>query len=211
MVTSSATNIEPLDDPDVMLMIAVGNDDAYAFEEIVQRYQSRLFGILRHLIGDIDLAEDLTQEVFLRVYRYRKQYQPGSKFSSWIFTIANNVALNAIRTKRRHPESQFAESRNNSSDSTWSVADIIQAASSTIPARALDKLEMKEMVKLAIESLNERQRMAVLLNKFEGMSYDEIANVMQMTQQGVKSLLCRARMNLKELLQPYLDNGLIPK
>ncbi len=199
-------------DPDVRLMIAVQNDDATAFEELVLRYQGRLVSILRHLVSDPDQAEDLAQEVFLRVYRARKNYQPGSKFSSWLFTIANNVALNSLRTKRRRPESQFALVRGDPAQSgeNRTMGDMIQATSGTIPARALDNLEMKQMVRLAVESLGERQRMAVLLHKFEGMSYAEIAEIMEMTPQGVKSLLCRARMSLRDLLQPYIEQGTVP-
>lgn len=212
MVTESARQ-SSLQDPDVRLMLAVQNDDAAAFEELVLRYQGRLVSVLRHLVGDVDLAEDLAQEVFLRVYRARKNYQPGSKFASWIFTIANNVALNSLRSKKRRPESQFAVTQGGpgSSGEMWNAGDMIQATSGTIPARALDKLEMKQMVRLAVEALGDRQRMAVLLHKFEGMSYNEIAEIMDMTPQGVKSLLCRARMNLRDLLQPYVDRGTLPE
>ena len=88
-----------LRDPDVRLMLRVRDaDDAAAFGELVERYQSRLVGILHHLLGSADEAEDLAQEVFLRVYRTRKRYHPRAKFSTWLFTIANNLALNARRS-----------------------------------------------------------------------------------------------------------------
>ena len=84
-------------DPDVRLMLEVREDNAAAFEELVSRYQTRLINVLNHLVNKRDLAEDLAQEVFMRVYRSRKRYEPGAKFSTWLFTIANNVASNARR------------------------------------------------------------------------------------------------------------------
>ena len=90
-----------LRDPDVRLMLEVRNDNAAAFEELMLRYQNRLVTVLDHLVGGRDQAEDLAQEVFLRVYRSRKRYVPGAKFSTWLFTIANNVAANARRSRTR--------------------------------------------------------------------------------------------------------------
>src|SRR5262249_15516842 len=89
--------------PDIRLMLRVRDDEAGAFEELVGRFQHRLVGVMHHLVGNAEEAEDLAQEVFLRVYRARKKYRPRSKFSTWLFTIANNLALNAIRTRRRKP------------------------------------------------------------------------------------------------------------
>ncbi len=96
---SSAQKYE-LRDPDVRLMLEVRNDSAAAFEELMLRYQNRVVTVLEHLVGSRDTAEDLAQDVFLRVYRSRKRYVPGSKFSTWLFTIANNVASNARRSGR---------------------------------------------------------------------------------------------------------------
>lgn len=208
MISDSSANLN-LQDPDVRLMLAVQQDDASAFEELMIRFQGRVLSLLRHIVGDRDQAEDLTQEVFLRVYRARKSYKPGAKFSTWLFTIANNVALNALRTRKRRPEVQLGVSRNDAtrSDPLLLAEDSILAGSSAIPTRQLDKLEMKQMVQLAVDALGERQRMAVLLHKFEGMSYIDIAQVMDMTPQGVKSLLCRARMNLRDILESYMEKG----
>src|SRR5207253_3448524 len=93
-----------LRDPDVRSMLRVRDaDDATAFGELVERYQHRLIGIMHHLVGNTEEADDLAQEVFLRVYRTRKRYHPQAKFSTWLFTIANNLALNALRSRRRKP------------------------------------------------------------------------------------------------------------
>ena len=198
-----------LQDPDVQLMLSVQRDDAAAFEELMLRYHGRVLSLLRHQMGNHDLAEDLTQEVFLRIYRARKSYHPDAKFSTWLFTIMNNVALNALRSRQRKPEVQFgsvASASNDSGPMSW-AEDCITASSGLVPCRQLDKLELRQMVQIAVAKLNENQRMAVLLHKFEGMSYIEIAKSMQTTPQAIKSLLCRARMNLRDSLQPYMQGG----
>jgi RNA polymerase sigma-70 factor (ECF subfamily) len=192
-------------DPDVRLMLRVRDDDAAAFEELMLRYQNRLVSLLGHLVGHRDMAEDLAQDVFLRVYRARKRYVPGSKFSTWLFTIANNVASNALRTLSRRKEVNVTPSTGDSSMNP--VVAGAAAASALMPTRLLDKAELQAAVQQAIETLNERQRMGVLLAKFEHLSYEEIGEVMEMTPQAVKSLLARARENLRGALEPYMDRG----
>jgi RNA polymerase sigma-70 factor (ECF subfamily) len=195
-------------DTNIRLMLAVQKDDASAFEELMYRFQGRVQSLFRHLIGNRELAEDLTQDVFLRVFRSRKSSQPSAKFTTWLFTIANNVALNQIRSQRRKPEAQFgSEANNTDTESISHSAELMPAGSEFMPTRQLDKVELREMVRLAVEALNERQRMAVLLNRFEGMNYAEIADVMQISPQAVKSLLCRAHIQLRNLLQKYVQKG----
>ena len=197
---------QPAQDTNVRLMLAVQKDDAAAFEELMLRFQGRVQSLFRHLIGNQETAEDLTQDVFLRVFRARKSYQPSAKFSTWLFTIANNVALNQLRSQKRKPETQFGGAMDvPHSDTVFEPMNAIAAGSESMPTRQLDKSELREMVRLAVESLNERQRMAVLLNRFEGMSYAEIADVMELSPQAVKSLLCRAHVQLRNLLQRYVQ------
>jgi RNA polymerase sigma-70 factor, ECF subfamily len=196
-------------DPDVRLMLEVRDGSAPAFEELVLRYQTRLVRVLEHLVGSRDLAEDLAQEVFLRVYRSRERYLPGAKFATWLFTIANNVASNALRNRARRREVTLA-GRESGPMGVRPLDRMVQASSASMPARQLDKAEMREIVRLALESLGERQRLAVLLNKFEGMSYADIAETMDLSPQAIKSLLSRARENLREVLEPYLADGLLP-
>jgi RNA polymerase sigma-70 factor (ECF subfamily) len=186
-------------------MLQVRDNDAHAFEELMLRYQNRLLALLAHMVGNRDLAEDLAQEVFLRVYRARSSYVPGAKFSTWLFTIAGNVASNALRTKARRREVHLAPLASESAPQ--SLEAIAMAASGLMPTRQLDKAELCAAVQQAIGSLNDRQRMAVLLAKFEHFSYADIGEVMGMSPQAIKSLLSRARCNLKEALQPYLDRG----
>ncbi|MBN2474502.1 MAG: sigma-70 family RNA polymerase sigma factor [Pirellulales bacterium] len=206
VVSESSARRYALRDPDVRLMLQVRDDDAAAFEELVLRYQARLVTVLEHLVGNRDQAEDLTQDVFLRVYRARKRYVAGAKFSTWLYTIANNVASNAIRSRMRHPEVTL-QPRDSGPMGARPLDVMLQASSGQMPARQLDKAEMREIVRLALEALSERQRMAVLLNKFENMSYADIGETMGLTPQAVKSLLSRARGNLREVLQPYFQHG----
>jgi RNA polymerase sigma-70 factor (ECF subfamily) len=206
-ISDSTAERYTLADPDVRLMLEVRSGDAHAFEELMLRYQHRVLSLLTHLVGNRDLAEDLTQEVFLRVYRARERYVPGAKFSTWLFTIAGNVASNALRTKARRKEVHLAPL---ASESAPHALDAVALdASGLMPTRQLDKAELCAAVQQAILSLNERQRMAVLLAKFEHFSYADIAEVMDMSPQAIKSLLSRARGNLRQTLEPYFERGAI--
>ena len=208
VVPMSSKMNQTIHDTNIRLMLAVQKDDASAFEELMFRFQGRVQSLFRHMIRNQEMAEDLTQDVFLRVFRARKSYQPSAKFSTWLFTIANNVALNQLRTQRRKPETQFGGvTEEFHSDAVFDPTEAIPAGSESMPARQLDKSELREMVRLAVDALNERQRMAVLLNRFEGMNYAEIADVMRLSPQAVKSLLCRAHVQLRNLLQKYVQKG----
>ncbi len=206
VVSESSARRYALADPDVRLMLEVRDDNAAAFEELVLRYQGRLITVLEHLVGSYDLAEDLAQEVFLRVFRARKGYVAGAKFSTWLFTIANNVASNALRSRSRRREVTL-QPRDSGPMGARPLDAILQASSGQMPARQLDKAEMRDIVRLAVAALGERQRLAVLLSKFEEMSYADIAKTMGLTPQAVKSLLSRARSNLREVLEPYFQHG----
>ena len=191
-------------------MLEVRDDNAVAFEELVARYQSRIMSVLRHQIGSPEQAEDLTQEVFLRMYRARKSYRPEAKFATWLFTIANRLAATALRDRSRRHEVALPLRDSGPVGIQHGGGKALQASSGQMPARQLDKAEMRDIVRIALDSLQTRQRMAVLLNKFEGMSYAEIAGVMELSPQAVKSLLSRAREHLREVLEPYLDHGEMP-
>ncbi|WP_422924171.1 sigma-70 family RNA polymerase sigma factor [Singulisphaera sp. PoT] len=186
-------------DPDVRLMIQVRDDVQGAFEVLVERYQHRLVGILGHLVGRKEEAEDLTQEVFLRIYRARKGYRPRAKFSTWLFTIANNLALNHLRGKGRNPSTTPGGDGSSSQERAL--------AREGTPSAQMRQVELSEVVRDALDILGEDQKMAVLLNKFEDMSYSEIADVMGRSEAAIKSLLARARNHLREQLEPYLKTG----
>ncbi|MGL6094171.1 MAG: RNA polymerase sigma factor [Fimbriiglobus sp.] len=192
-----------LRDPDIRLMLRVRADDQAAFAELVGRYQHRLVAVMHHLVGNADEAEDLAQEVFLRVYRTRHRYTPRAKFSTWLYTIANNLALNSRRDRQRKPVVPLDANIPANSSGNWPT-DSLVATRDAPPTHNLQQRELADIIRAALDELNDRQRVAVVLNKFEDMGYAEIADVMGLTPKAVKSLLSRARGKLRERLQPYI-------
>jgi RNA polymerase sigma-70 factor, ECF subfamily len=199
-----------LRDPDTRLMLRVRDEEPRAFEELVEKYQHRLVAVLHHLVGNAEEAEDLAQEVFLRIYKARKKYRARAKFSTWLFTIANNLALNALRSKRRKAAVPLDAS--DSGPLGPRPAERLVRDRGEQPSQHLQQQELAAVIRRALDGLNERQRAAVLLNKFEEMNYAEIAEVMGLTTKAVKSLLSRARSNLRLALQDYIymDGEAIP-
>jgi RNA polymerase sigma-70 factor (ECF subfamily) len=191
-----------LRDPDIRIMLRVREDDAVAFAELVELYQHRLVTVMHHLVGNKEEAEDLAQEVFLRVYRTRKKYRPRAKFSTWLFTIANNLALNALRSRQRKPVVPL-DVRDSGPLGPRPAEQLVRDRQNQ-PGDRMQQQELAAIVQRALEELNERQRAAVVLNKFEDMNYAEIAEVMDLTTKAVKSLLSRARENLRATLKQYV-------
>ncbi len=197
-------------DPDVRLMLQVREGSAAAFQALVDKHQKRLIMVLDHLVSDRTLAEDLAQDVFLRIYKARERYVPTAKFSTWLYTITHNVASNSNRKSSRRKEVNLVSSPSGSMP-VRPLDTMAKDKSNLMPARMADQKEMAVVIHEAIQSLGPRQRMAMLLSKYEGMSYNEIAETMELTTQAVKSLLSRARGNLKETLEPYVNTGRLPK
>jgi RNA polymerase sigma-70 factor, ECF subfamily len=164
-VSGSQSNVW-LCDPDVQRMLRVRDGDDSVFPQLVENYQDRLIGIFAHMLRDRQAAEDLAQDVFLRVYRARKGYTPTAKFSTWLFRIANNLASNKLRYAARRRE-------------------VTLKASESGP-------------------LGLRPEEQLISDKFEHMSYVDIAAAMDLSVQAVKSLLSRARGQLRTQLEPYL-------
>lgn len=203
MVTSETGNLSHLRDPDVQLMLRVKEGDDAAFEQIVAAYQDRLVGVFWHVLHDLPAAEDLAQETFLRIYRARRGYEPTAKFSTWVFRIANNLASNSRRGKFRRKEVSI-DKDDSSPMSFRKGGKVIADNSGMMPSRQFAKVELRAIVEQALGGLEERQKLALLLNKFEGMSYDDIADSMEMTPAAVKSLLYRARESLRSALEQYV-------
>jgi RNA polymerase sigma-70 factor (ECF subfamily) len=192
-----------LRDPDIQLMERVKGDVPGAFAELLERYQHRLVGVMNGLVGNVDEAEELAQEVFLRVYRSRKKYVARSKFSTWLYTIAHNLAKNTLRSRQRKPLVAMPYLHDSGPLGARPAEQIVHDPR-TGPMEKVQKNERAERIRAALDTLNERQRTAVVLNKFEEMNYAEIADVMGLTTKGVKSLLSRARMNLRVALADYI-------
>jgi RNA polymerase sigma-70 factor, ECF subfamily len=174
-----------MDDPDLALIEDTGRGNPGAFEALVGRYQGPLVNFIARLIRDRYLAEDLTQEVFLRVYRAAPRFQARAKVSTWIFQIAYNLALTEIGRSRRQQRLREALSLERE-----------QTAKEPYTGPAAH-WEAEEEVVVALALLPENQKAALLLRTHEGLSYREIADILGVSVSGVESLLFRARTTLK--------------
>lgn len=178
-------------DPDVELMLRFQKGDEPAFEELVRRHTRGVLNLVYRYLGDASRAEDVAQDVFVKVYRARMKYEPKAKFSTWLYRIAVNHCLNEIRSRR----SQSA--------GATPIDDLLREPSGEHPDSRLTRAELQRAVKAAIDALPENQRMAVILARYEEMSYEEIAETMGMSLEAVKSVLFRAKENLKQSLARF--------
>src|SRR5579885_784125 len=187
-------------DPEAALMLKVRDGDGDAFAELVRQYWTRVFAQFYRQLGDRQEAEDLAQDVFLRVYRNRKSYQPRAKFATWLFHIAQNVARNAVRSRRRRPCCHLGAL----AEAGGGVEGLLPDRGET-PSRPLERAELAGVVREAVSGLAERQRTAMELHQFADRTYAEVAEVMDMTPKAAKSLLYRARNQLREVLTPFVE------
>ncbi|NUM36964.1 MAG: sigma-70 family RNA polymerase sigma factor [Candidatus Brocadiae bacterium] len=179
-------------DTEWMIQFTQGDDSA--FTQLMEQNFSRVISTIQRFVHNQQDAEDLAQEVFLRVYNAREKYTPDASFHTWLYRIITNLCLNYIRDQKRKKARPLRDK--NSSSPEMSLKDSTQET----PSRMLSRQEICNEVKEALISLPENQRMAVILAKYENLSYEEIAHIMKTSVQAVKSLLNRAKMNLKEEL-----------
>src|SRR5271170_65292 len=185
---------------DVQLMLDVKAGDEASFDFLLQKYRSPLVNFLNRMVRDRTTAEDLAQEVFLRVYRARKQYTPSAKFTTWLFRIATNVALNSVRDNRHD---KLAVSLDAPLDDEDSAPRELPARDLRIDEHMIER-DRTEFIQRAIASLPEKQRAAVLLHKYEEMDYGEIARILDCSESALKSLLFRAYETLRVQLAPLV-------
>ncbi len=194
--------VEP--DPDAVLMLRVKQGDAAAFAELVDKYKQFVASFVSRMIQDPAEAEDIAQNVFLQVYRSAGRYSVSSKFSTWLFTIARNLALNEIRRRSRHPaESLEAPHPDRPEEPLRQFADL----RSPTPPEGLLQAELEQKIQQAIAALPENQRAALLLCRREDLSYEDIAEILGTSLSATKSLIFRGRETLKQTLKPYLRTG----
>lgn len=194
---------------DVELMLALQGGDEEAFSELVLRHRNAIVNLTHRYLRNRADAEDLTQEVFYRVYRARKRYRPEAKFTTWLYRVAVNACLNEVRNRKRRL-TWTATSLSGASDDAaegGGLASRVADDTAVAPLDAVENQELREQVRAAVDELPERQRMAILLNKFHGLSYEELAETLDMTIPGIKSLLVRARENVRKRIDPYLTIG----
>ncbi|MEY2747677.1 MAG: polymerase sigma factor SigW [Planctomycetota bacterium] len=187
-----------LEDPGTQLMLRWKAGDEAAFDRIVELYSDQLWALLTRFLGAKHTREDLVQEVFLRLVRSKDRYEPTARFSTYLFRIAFNLAINASsKASERRAEQWSAEEG----------LDPFQQVPDEQASSAQDDLERADVVRAvrrAIAALPEQQRMALVLAKYHDMPYDQIGQVLGSSEKAVKSLVHRARENLRETLQPWL-------
>ncbi|HOF17469.1 MAG TPA: sigma-70 family RNA polymerase sigma factor [Phycisphaerae bacterium] len=184
-----------------MLRLRDGDDGAFA--ELVQRNTPKVHGLVFRFLGDPQAVDDLTQEVFLRIYRTAGRYQPAAKFSTWMYRIVANLAFNVLRTRRKGHAVPLEVS--DTRDGETFFADV-RDDKTHAPHQRLADDELQAQVARAVAELPENQKIAIVLNKYEDKSYEDIAEVLDCTVMAVKSLLSRARENLRVSLEKYIEH-----
>lgn len=184
-----------LTDEEEMLRLKAGEEDG--FEVLLAKYRRPVIHFLYRMVHEQAWAEELAQDVFLRVYRARKSYKPTAKFTTWMFRIATNVGLNAIRDTRLRREKE------SSSDEEIAGAKAARVASrNPTPEQQVLASERAAEIRRAVDELPEKQRTAILLHKYQGLDYAEIASILECSQSALKSLLFRAYETLRVTLRP---------
>jgi RNA polymerase sigma-70 factor (ECF subfamily) len=190
---------------DVQLMLAVKAGDELSFELLLRRYRTPLVNFLNRMVRDTGLAEDLAQEVFMRVYRARKEYEPNAKFTTWLFRIATNLALNALRDGRHRQMEISIDQKFDDGEQEQTRLDVTDK-SPNIEHRLVQQ-DRAAVIRNAVESLPEKQRAAVLLHKYVELDYSEIARTLECSESALKSLLFRAYETLRVQLAPLVQGA----
>ncbi len=200
-----AGNLEPVmagaesyTDAEVMLRVKAGDQSAFDF--LVQKYRRPLVSFMYRMARNTAAAEDLAQEVFLRVYRSRQSYEASAKFTTWLYRIATNLAVNHARdTRKERPEVMVSlDEPDEETGTTMDLADGTMTAE-----EALVRRERMLAIRSKVEALPERQRLAVIMHKYQQMDYKQIAEVLKLSESATKSLLFRAYETLREQLKEF--------
>ena len=193
-------SVEPGSDAEVMLRVKAGDESAFAF--LVQKYRRPLIGFMYRLCHNPATAEELAQEVFLRVYRSRTSYEASAKFSTWLYRIATNLAVNHARdTRHERPEKTVRlDEPDQETGTTPDLADESLSAEEQLVRR-----ERLAAIRSKVNALPERQRLAVMMHKYQQMDYRQIAAVMKLSESATKSLLFRAYETLREQLKEFVS------
>jgi RNA polymerase sigma-70 factor (ECF subfamily) len=200
MANSIVTPDAAVSDADVMLRVKTGDESAFAY--LVQKYRRPMVGFMYRMCHNPSTAEELAQEVFLRVYRSRTNYEPSAKFTTWLYRIATNLAANHARdTRHERPENTLRlDEPDQETGTTPDLADETISAEDQILKR-----ERLAAIRSKVNALPERQRLAVIMHKFQQMDYREIAGVLKLSESATKSLLFRAYETLREQLKEFVS------
>jgi RNA polymerase sigma-70 factor (ECF subfamily) len=190
VVNPSMTDAEP-PEPEIAWMARIKEGDMEAFRMLLETHQARVIGTISKMLGSDAEAEDLAQQVFIRIWKSAPRYRPTAKFTTWLFRITRNLVFNELRRKRHFVENPEE------------VGEPVERVEKE-PDQVLLEGELQKAIQAAINQLPESQRMAIILRRYEEMSYEDIAKVMETTVPAVKSILFRARAELREKLAKYL-------
>lgn len=194
--SSSLSGFALLTDAEIMLRVKAGDDSAY--EHLVEKFRRPLVGFLYRMARNHAVAEELAQEVFLRVYRSRKTYKASAKFTTWMYRIAVNLAVNHARDSR-HRRGEVSLDEPTEGGAAFEVADGELTAEQELLRR-----ERRRAIRSHVEALPERQRLAVVMHKYQGLDYRQIAQVLKLSESATKSMLFRAYETLRESLKEFL-------
>lgn len=192
---------EPADqsaERDVQLMLRIREGDTEAFTALIETHQTRVIGTIAKMLGDDIDAQDLAQQVFIRIWKSAGRYKPTAKFTTWMFTITRNLVFNELRRRSRHPATALQEEEE---ERAFQAPD----PSGADPAKQILESELQDAIQAAIESLPETQRLAIIMRRYEAMPYEEIGEILGLSIPAVKSVLFRARSELRERLRQYLE------
>ncbi len=186
-------------DAEIMLQVKAGDDSA--FEYLVQKYRRPMMNFMFRMAHSSAAAEDLAQEVFLRVYRSRESYEASAKFTTWLYRIATNLAVNHARdTRHERPENTVSlDEPDEDSGRTLDLPDRTPSAEETMVRR-----ERVAAIRQRVQALPERQRIAVTMHKYQQMDYHQIADVLKLSESATKSLLFRAYETLRDQLKEFV-------
>jgi RNA polymerase sigma-70 factor (ECF subfamily) len=188
-------------DPDVALMLRVQAGDQAAFQELFRKFSPRILKFARRLVGNDARAEEVTQDVFLQVFRFRDRYRPESRLSTWLFTITTNFCLNDLRRPERRLRVDLWDDRGTEDRSEGpSLPD----PDAITPEEGASSRELAQQLDAAIAALPPKQRAAILLSRFDGLEYRDVAAALGCTEGAVKALVFRATQSLKQTLKDYL-------
>ncbi|MEM7516309.1 MAG: sigma-70 family RNA polymerase sigma factor, partial [Planctomycetota bacterium] len=192
-------------DPGVQGMLAWQGGDETAFDRLVEEYSPKVYSLLTRFLGPHPKREDMVQEVFLRVVRARERYEPTARFSTWIYRIVFNLAVNETQRGRKHQSLDGDDDPDSGRARGLEPIDEREA----LPSESLEREDVVSIVRAAIAALPENQRMALVLAKYHDMPYTEIAEGMESTEKAIKSMVHRGRERLRESLSHLMTEEML--
>src|SRR5215475_5979936 len=186
------------DADDVRLMRLIGKGDTVALEELIEKHQALVAGTIARMLGSNSEVEDIAQQVFIRVWKSARRYIPRAKFTTWLLKITRNLVFNEMRRTKRRPHVPLQSE-------LGAEGPPVKDETNLAPDESLLETELQEAIEEAIQRLPETQRMALVLRRYHQLSYEQIAEVLDLSVPAVKSVLFRARTELRSRLSKYLD------